>query len=180
MPAAYVEAIFRRAPVPDPSSLAPVQMMVKCLGMPEYLDDALDLLIDEGIFKTEDGDGDTVDIVYEYLDELIITASELILSMPDRQELQVNADSFEWLEGYTGGPQVAHIDWFSKVTLENLTERTHDLSVYIDYTLMLGPRSTESIRIDKSSTFYAMIGEGGQGGQLAPRARSDGARGGGG
>ena len=38
--------------MPDPSSLAPVQMMVKCLGMPEYLDDALDLLIDEGIFKT--------------------------------------------------------------------------------------------------------------------------------
>ena len=65
VPAAYLEAIFRRAPVPDPSSLAPVQMMVKCLGMPEYLDDALDLLIDEGIFKTEDNDGDTVDIVYE-------------------------------------------------------------------------------------------------------------------
>ena len=48
VPAAYVEAIFRRAPVPDPSSLAPVQMMVKCLGMPEYLDDALDLLTSAG------------------------------------------------------------------------------------------------------------------------------------
>lgn len=37
----------------------------------------------------KDNDGDTVDIVYEYLDELVGTASELILAMPDRQELQV-------------------------------------------------------------------------------------------
>ena len=96
VPAVYVETLFRRASVTDPASLAPVKFMVKCLGLPEYLEDALDLLIDEGLFKTDDGDGDVVDVQYEHLDDLVDAAGELILGMPDRPELQVKADSFEW------------------------------------------------------------------------------------
>ena len=68
-----------------------------------------------------------MDVQYEHLDDLVDAAGELILGMPDRPELPVKADSFEWLEGYTGGPQDAHIDWFATVDLAALTERTRDL-----------------------------------------------------
>ena len=44
VPAVYVEGLFRRAPVNDPSVLAPVKLIEKCLGVPEYLGDALELL----------------------------------------------------------------------------------------------------------------------------------------
>ena len=44
VPSIYIERLFRRASVPDPESLAAHRLNTKCLGVPEYLDAALDLL----------------------------------------------------------------------------------------------------------------------------------------
>ena len=49
IPSAYVEGLFRQAPVPDPKSLHTEQFMVKCLGVKEYLSDALQELLNEGL-----------------------------------------------------------------------------------------------------------------------------------
>ena len=54
VPSIYIERLFRRATVPDPESQAGHRILTKCLGLPEYLDAAVDLLIQEGLLIDED------------------------------------------------------------------------------------------------------------------------------
>ena len=103
VPAVYVEGLFRRAPVNDPSVLAPVKLIEKCLGVPEDLGDALELLIDEGLFEYEDDRGQVSGFVYDDINDLKKNADELCGQLKDRPEIEVKPESFEWLERYTPG-----------------------------------------------------------------------------
>ena len=58
------------------------------------------------------------------------------------------------------------IKWLSTVDMTQLTEDLGNLESYIDLALVLGPRSTEAVRVDHSSQFFGMAGEG-EGGQLS-------------
>ena len=57
IPSVHIERLFRKSPVPDPKKLNPLKMITRCLDIDNYMADALDLLIDEGLLEEDDGDG---------------------------------------------------------------------------------------------------------------------------
>jgi hypothetical protein len=163
----YLEQLFRLAPVPHPESLHAHRFMTKCLGLKEYLQAAAQLLVDEGLVRQDNvPDDDREDDELACADDLVRRADEIIKRCIDDPILEVNEESFDWLEGHG---QTAHdqvIDEFAEVDLAQLTRRTNDLSVYIVLGQTTGHRSTQAIRTKANSTFNIMVG-GDTGGQLA-------------
>ena len=51
-----------------------------------------------------------------------------------------------------------------------MTEENGNLEAYVDLALMLGPRSTEAERVNRTGQFFSMAGEG-EGGQLSSAMR---------
>lgn len=165
----FIEQLFRRAPVDNPASLDTYRVMTKCLGVDEYLGDALDLLITEGLLMRVDEDGNECDDKYEFLDpyHLLARADKLVTRCRDDPVLLVTDSSFEWLEGYTNtSEEEKNIGWFEKLSFADVTKLTEDLSVYIALGLVLGQRSTQAVRVDPNGCFYNMVGHA-NGGQLA-------------
>ena len=162
VPSVEIETWFRMAPVPDPKALKPVLVMVKCLGVDEYLKAALQLLIDEGFLQREDSDGNWERAEYEDKNEIQEVADRMVSELIDRQELAVTAESWEWLRDFHGRGVDADIAWFHTVTLEDLTRRSGNLEAYVDLTLMIGPRSLEDARVEVGGAFWEMVNKDGQ------------------
>ena len=59
VPACYIERLFAKAPVQDPSTLEPDPFLCKCLGLEEYIAPALELLIDQGLLEDTDDEAPT-------------------------------------------------------------------------------------------------------------------------
>ena len=59
VPSAWLEGLFRKARVEAPHSLSTDtdRFLVKGLGLSEFISDALQLLIDEGLLEDENDDG---------------------------------------------------------------------------------------------------------------------------
>ena len=70
--------------------------MTQCLGVDEYLSDALELLLDEGLLKSEDGE----DLEFDQYHDLSVKADALVLQLKDDPILLAPGASFEWLEGF--------------------------------------------------------------------------------
>ena len=172
LPSVHVERLFRKAPVNDPKKLNPLKVMTRCLDIQGYMADALDLLVDEGLLTEIDEEGDEQDRVFETIDDLTEKADKLVRELIDHATLAVDDSSFEWLEDFhdRAGTDDSKIKWLSTITLAQMTEDLGNLEAYVDLALMLGPRSTEAVRVDHSSQFFGMIGEG-EGGQLSAAMR---------
>ena len=172
IPSQYVERLFRHAVVPDPKKLDPLKAMTRCLDITNYLADALDLLIEEGLLEATDEEGDVASKIFEDVNDLQEAADALVKQMKDNPALAVDDKSFEWLEDFHDRPATddAKIKWLHAVTLCDLTVNVGTLEAYVDLIMVLGPRSTEQVRVDHSSLFYAMVGDG-EGGQLTAALR---------
>jgi hypothetical protein len=90
------------APVKDPHNLNMLKIMTRCLDVKNYMADALDLLYEEGLGTAQDDDGNDEEIVFATADDLQKAADKLVLELQDYTAIEVNEDSFEWLEDYTG------------------------------------------------------------------------------
>ena len=165
VPAIFIEKLTRYAYVPDPYSLDTHLMLEKCLGVNEYLAQALQILIDHDLLKCEDEEGDQVDKVFEGPQDLQEAADKIVKELIDHPSLHIKTESFEWLEAFDDAEQRTRLSWLHNVTLADVTKNTNDLTVYIDLTLALGPRSTAEIRKQPGSTIDTMAG-GPNGGQL--------------
>jgi len=148
-----------------------MNIMTRCLNITNFLADAVELLISEGLCEEEEEDGHASIKIYGDLD-LMDATNKLVQQLVDSPVLQIDDSSFDWPEGFTNraGTDDAKIDWFHGITMEMVTQ-TRDLSVYVDIIRCLEPRSTEDVRIDKASLFYAVVGEG-DGGQLMSALRA--------
>ena len=167
LPSILVEGIFASAPVPDPQSLQTDTVMTKCLDVLSYLTPALEKLIEEGLLKTLDEDGDEVDATFTWYEALRAVAPQIIAESPDDPAFQVTADKLEWLEGVDQATEEGKaIAWFTPLTFEDATRTTRDLSHVIALKRILGPHATHAERTRVGSTCYTMLG-GGDGGQLA-------------
>ena len=89
-PSIYVEAILRLAPVKKPEELTPVIFLIKCLST-EFMEAAIDLLGDEGLFTRRDADGNEVIHVYRDRDELQEYGDALVRQLKDDPALDVTA-----------------------------------------------------------------------------------------
>ena len=165
IPVVFIEQLFRRAPCDDPNIMKNHRFVEKVLGIPEFLNEALELLIQEGLFKDKDEEGEEQDVVYERHDLLVRKADALVEQLKDDPIMKVDDSSMEWLESFDDRAVDRPIAWIANLTLEKLANPTNDLTVYIDISLTVGPRGTAANRIDTGSTFYAMVGAG-EGGQV--------------
>ena len=78
LPSIHLERLFRKAPVPDPKKLSNLKIISRCLDVPNYLADGLDLLIDEGLLEEADENGDVQDKTFEGIDELLEASDKLV------------------------------------------------------------------------------------------------------
>ena len=101
LPSYHVEQLFGKAPVTDASKLSTMSIMTRCLNITNFLADAVDLLISEGLFEEGDEDGHESTKVYDDIDELMYNANKLVLQLVDNPVSQIDDTSFDWLEGYT-------------------------------------------------------------------------------
>ena len=169
-PSIYVEAILRLAPVKKPEELTPVIFLIKCLST-EFMEAAIDLLGDEGLFTRRDADGNEVIHVYRDRDELQEYGDALVRQLKDDPALDVTAAVWEWLADFQDRPADSSIAWFSAINLFELTNLTNDLSLYVDLAFLCGPRSTEATRIEPGSQFHTVVRDDSGGGMLlAPRS----------
>ena len=124
IPSVHIERLFRKAPVPDPRKLDPLKMITRCLDVNNYMAEALDLLIDEGLLKALDEDGEEQDKIFETIDDLMEAADKLVCELIDHATLAVDDNSFEWLEDFhdRAGTDDGKIKWLSTVSLAQLTE----------------------------------------------------------
>ena len=165
IPSVFIESLFARAPVADPAGLKDLSFMTRALSDNHFLNAAVDLLVDEGLLHREDEDGQSHLHVYESRDELMRKADTMVMELKDHPDLAVSIQSFDWLEGFTDSAANATIKWFDAVTLEDLTTKSGNLTLYVDLALAVGARATEAERVRAGSTFLSMVGGDG-GGQL--------------
>ena len=162
----YIEQLFRRAPVPNPPSLDQHRFLTKSLGIDEYLNSAMELLLEEGLVMQENvADEHHTMLTFACQDDLVRRADEIITNNIDNPVLEINDESFEWLEGHGTTVAETTIDWFHAVTMAQITARMNNLQVYIELAHAVGPRSTVAERTSPTSTFNTMVGGAG-GGQL--------------
>ena len=173
VPSWLVEGLFAQCCVPVPEELTDLCFLTQCLDVKRFISDALEVLIDKGLFKNPDSsEDDDSDIVFEENDAIYLRARELILQHFDNEALQIRKTSFEWLEGHTpGAPRASEIDWLHSVSLRDLTARTGNLYAYVALMRIVGPRSTERTRLTPGETFYVVVA-GQTGGQLGTAMRT--------
>ena len=164
-PSVYAEVLFRYAPVASPEVLQPVKFIKKCLTE-KYLQEGIQLLQDEGLFTHKDKDDNDVVHVFEGREELQGRADGLVRQLKDDPTLAVGLAEWEWLADFQGRAVDSSITWFAAISLEDLTRVTYDLTLYCDLIELVGPRSTEAIRILPGSQFHTVVRDDGDGGML--------------
>ena len=167
IPSAYIERLFKHAQVEAPGDLGTVRVIEKCLGITEYLDEAVGLLIEQGLFYN---DQDGTEKVYDDYDDLCQEADMIVQAFKDDPKLIVTAESMEWLHDARRGAEEDAIKWFYEVTWKDMTAITNTLELYVELILTIGPRFTHEVRVDQQSVFYSMVG-GTAGGQLLTAVR---------
>ena len=166
-PSIYIESLFARAPVNRAPEMGTETVLTKCLDVQLYLEPALQLLIEEGLLKGEDDNGDEIDAAFDTYDDLQRCANALVESLKDNPIMEVTAAKLEWLEGHD--IQVAEAkeyDWFAKITIDAITAMTYNMEHYVKVKRVVGPHATVAERTRNDSVFNAMVG-GYAGGQLA-------------
>ena len=165
LPSIFVENLFRRTPIPDPSRLRGKSLLTFCLDTNRFMINALSLLVGEGLLRGEDSDLDDDLVVYKHPDDILLKADKLVLELKDNALMQVNEDSLEWLEELGDGVEDAQHSWLAGLDFYEASSKCNDLSICMQIKLAIGPHSTIAVRASENSTFYSMVCAG-QGGQL--------------
>ena len=171
IPGVYFEALFAKAPVPNPDALTPERFLTKCLNLHGYLVPNLDKLIAGGLLTELDADGEEVNTIFQDINEFYSKASGILKSLIDDKSLEIGPEALEWLEEFADDQAAASHAWLYALDMGMLTRRTNTLELYIDLNFAVGPRSTKAIRVESGSTFETMVGTQG-GGQLGQAIKS--------
>ena len=159
IPSIFVEALFRKVSVDRPERLGDPHFMTRSLGLDgnlNFMDDALQLLLDEGLLRLGEDNADV--FPPSEVQDLYEGADRLVTQLRDRPELEVTPDSWEWLEGYEQSARAyttkeLEIDWIHQLTMRTLTEKTGDLQHYIALAWLVGPRATALERAAATDTW---------------------------
>ena len=157
VPSVFVENWFAVAPIPNPEALHLYTLPTRCLDIPYYVA-ALAQLAEEGLFR----DKNNAIIEYKLYDELVRAAWAIILSLPDEDAFKIDANAFEWLEGFpASGARNAKEDeiaWFSTIPMSELAKRQSNYYVIASLRMLVGHHGTAASRIEKTGTYYVMVG----------------------
>ena len=162
VPVVYVNSLFRLAPVTEPKDLGVITALRKTLSVEDYLQPALQLLIDEGLLEEENEEGDMILIVFKTRTELQARADKLVLQLIDNAILAVLQSSWEWLDDWDAAGADHMIRWFDGLTLEMLTQREQNLRVYDELCLTIGGDgyfASTAVRYDPTGVFMSVVGK---------------------
>ena len=133
-PSVFLEKLLRYAPVQRPRELKGHAFLSKTISL-NFMRGGLGLLIDQGLLEEED-DEDNEDnsdsFEFESATDLQDAADKLVKELKDEPDLAVDSDSFEWVEGFEEHVQAPDARWIKDLTLEELTDQTNNLKVYVD------------------------------------------------
>ena len=159
VPATFVECLFEKAEVEnaaewiDTESDPKFRFLTRCLGLKEYMGDALEMLIEHGLIRSEDGELR----VYKgegSLTELYSKAAELVRELKDEVvTMRVTEKSWDWTNAFEEQGASARLKCAHVITLRAL-------ALYCDLAKKVGPRGTTEGRND-SSFCLAVLGEAG-------------------
>ena len=143
LPIAFVETLFRKAPVPDPTSLQAVPFISSCLHLHDYLEPMLQLMVAEDLLAEDDGGGG----VYVFRDRTELQGyADAIIEGAARLQFAVDDSAFDATDA---GPLPGiPLGWLRGYSLGTLTATSGDLSVYVDLAWALGPRAVNARRLD--------------------------------
>ena len=165
VPATFVECLFEKAEVEnaaewiDTESDPKFRFLTRCLGLKEYMGDALEMLIEHGLTRSEDGELR----VYNGEDpmtELYRKAAEVVMCVRDEEVMRVTEKSWDWTNAFEEQGAGARLECAHKLTLRALVEKTGDLTLYCDLAKKVGPRGTTE-GCNDSSFCLAVLGEAG-------------------
>ena len=98
-------------------------------------------------------------------------ADLLVVRCRDDPLLLVTGASFEWQEGYTNmSEEEKNIEWFERLSFQDVTKLRGDLLVYISLGMMLGQRSTQDCACGSK---WLLLQHGGARQRRATRARGE-------
>ena len=165
-PSAYFEGFLRKACKQNGRTIPrEITFITRCLNVSDFLAPALQLMVEEGFLseQAEEGEeGESTPIVYEDYDAASRAADTMVEELKDAPQMRWNEESFEWLDQFQDIALYESISWFAKFPIADLTEKTGDLTLYDQLNKMVGPRAKETDRVDPTSTFFAVIANGGQ------------------
>ena len=95
LPIAFVETLFRKSPVPDPSGLQAVPFISSCLHLHDYLEPKLQLMVAEDLLAEDDGGGG----VYVFRDRTELQGyADAIVEGASRLQFAVDDSSFDAID----------------------------------------------------------------------------------
>ena len=94
VPSVYPERPLRRCPVANPSCLLLLKFVERCLDIPGFALAAWEVLRGQGIFITQDDEGNDIPRVFETEQELLQASDGIILAMQDDPDLQIDDRGF--------------------------------------------------------------------------------------
>jgi len=164
VPATFVESLFEKAEVENTAEWKDAdteefRFLTRCLGLKEYMGDALEVLIENGLIHGEDSELR----VYggeDPLTELYRKAAEVVMCVRDEEAMRVTEKSWDWTNAFEEHGAGARLKCAHEITLRALVEKTGDLTLYCDLAKKVGPRGTTEGRND-SSFCLAVLGESG-------------------
>lgn len=151
VPMAFVERPLGAAQVPDPSRLAGVGFLPRCLHLSDFVVPLYDKMLEGGFFLDEDGEP----FEYSDPDQFLSDARAAALALKDDAVARVDDTAWDHYEHNTH-LGLAWVDDY--VTLDKLTEITYDLSLYVELNMMVGPRALDADRVAPAAQLFIMCG----------------------
>ena len=156
----WLEKMFRMAGVEDPSSLAAIPFITRCLHLDDYLAPAVDLLCNNELIEY-DSEGDV--IPFETPTHLQERADAIVKELQDHPTLLVKDSSFDDYEPLTAATN--DFKWLEKLSMETPTKDSRSLTSYIELSLVCGPHAVDARRNDPDGQLCNAVG-GPSGGDL--------------
>ena len=149
VPIVFIEKLFRRATVENPAALTAIGFLAHCLHLTDFLLPALDTLLDNDLLPTDDDDQ-----IIPFTDptQLQGAADALVLQLKDDPSLVVKDDS--WDDFDATGRAMGTFQWLDVLTIKDLVEPTGDISLYVELSLMVGPRAVDVARDAADGQLY--------------------------
>ena len=153
-PTISLERGLRKAPVPDPTAIRQTRFLTNCLSA-DYVSGAYSALKDNGLLEDpEDEDPDAIYVFPDYY-TFIKRCDKTMEAAKDEPAVQVDQDSWDTFEDFRAGGAGR---WLYDQRLQQLTEITFDLTLYVAASEICGPRALAADRDHHESQLSMVAG----------------------
>ena len=157
----YLEETVQNAPI-DPTALPGLEhrgFMQACLGV-QRTGELINLMVDKGMLKVATLPDGTIE-PFESKTTLFQEAKkamEACINDPGCDAI-IKEHDFDWYEAFAGGAATASLQWLHDYPLAKLLRAEKTLQMYVELSLLLGHRATETVRANPMSQVRQIGGQ---------------------